>query len=233
MPWTRAVRQNLLDLSRYLERELASLGSPIDNAQSWKELMLSYPAEWSELVGRFFFQGLGPFVPDEPEKGAKLLKRGGAFGCQVCGESGFQSQKALEQHTRVKHGQKCAMNFFVADARCPVCNKQFADRLRVIAHLSETRVRSKSGKPTCRDRVLAGEVPRLDDSVVTELHGKARVQRAEARRAGHTRPVVPKHSQAHKRPLEELYSIPRRRVRCKTSPEGMSWKLVQPSCREG
>ena len=159
---------------------------------------------------------------------AKPSRREGFFRCDVCGENGFHTQKALQQHARVVHKQRCVMNFYVSGSKCPCCRREFADRLRVIAHLSDPRNRAKVVKATCRDKVLAGDVPRLADDVVAKLDEEARIQRAKARRAGHTRPVVPTHLQASKRKLGELISLPSRRVRHKTSPAQMEWRMKKP-----
>ena len=161
-------------------------------------------------------------------KAGGCSRRGGGFACLACGESGFRTDKALQQHARKKHGQKCLMKFCVSGSQCPICDKVFADRLRVIAHLSESRTRTKIPKVTCGDRIRAGEGQRLPDTLVAELDEEAKAQRAEARKAGHTRPVVPQHLHAQKRPLDELRSMPRRRVCRKTAPAEVSWIFVRP-----
>ena len=105
----------------------------------------------------------------------------------------------------------------------PFCKKAFASRLRVIAHLSETRVRAKVPKATCRDRVLAGEAPRVPPETLERLNEADKVQRTQSRRQGHSTPVVAGHQHANKRPLPQAKQMPRRRVRAKTGPSDMDW----------
>ena len=118
------------------------------------------------------------------------------------------------------------MNKFVTTNRCPCCGIYFADRLRVIAHLSETRQRSKVRKQTCRDLVLQGRIPELDPAEVERLDAEACVQRSAARKAGHTRPVVPWHKRAREAPLPPLVLRPAKRLRAKTT--DVDWRWVRP-----
>ena len=98
----------------------------------------------------------------------------------------------------------------------------FADRLRVMAHLGETRQRRKGVPgPSCRDRVLAGEFPAVSEERLDALEQADKAARAAARRAGHTRPVVGDFNSAAKRPLCMLVVAPVRRVRQKTSPDDL------------
>ena len=136
---------------------------------------------------------------------------------------------AFDQHRRVKHQARCEFNKFVDSNRCPVCSKVFADRLRVIAHLSETRQRSKTLKRSCRESVVEGLVPELAPARVLELELEAKAQRGVARRAGHTRPVVPWHKRAA--PLAELRPLaqrPAKRLRVKTAPVAVAWVWTEP-----
>ena len=150
------------------------------------------------------------------------------LSCGVCGVGGFKSAKALAQHSRVKHHERCSMNRFVSSSKCLVCARSFADRLRVIAHLSDPRQRGKTYKRTCREVVLAGGVLELPRDLVVQLDQEARVQRRSARKAGHTRPVVPWHKRAV--PLAELHPLherPAKRLRCKTSKVEWVWTRPQ------
>ena len=228
--WTDQIRKDLGDLRKALPTQLGSLGNPLaaDEAKQWFDMIVRYPGEWADLVDRLWFQGRSLGAERAHPTTGSGGQRDGAYACEVCGERGFRTQKALDQHARVKHGKRCDMNRYVATASCPVCGKGFADRLRVIAHLSETRVRARHARRSCREVVLAGGVVQLDDSVVETLDGEARRQRRAARRAGHTRPVVSEHQRANKRPLEELTRRPAKRLRVKTADRAVEWKLCRP-----
>ena len=123
------------------------------------------------------------------------------------------------------------MNKFVATNRCPVCFVVFADRLRVIAHLSETRQRSKVRKLTCRDSVLSGQVPEIDPLAVAQLDAEARIQRAAARKVGHTRPVVPWHKRVGETTPSPLELRPAKRLRVKTTEVEWMWYRPQDATK--
>ena len=63
---------------------------------------------------------------------------------------------------------------------------------------------------------MRGDFPELGEARTAELDMLARAERSDARRAGHTRPVVGDTGHASKRPLHELVVVPARRVRQKT-----------------
>ena len=133
----------------------------------------------------------------------------------------------MDQHRRIKHGWRCPINRFVTGPMCPVYGKVFATRLRAIAHLSDPRKRSQSDRASCREIVLSGGVPEVaDEALLEQFSEEARAQRAEARKAGHTRPVVGWCRNAQKRPFSEVFKMPRRRLRQKTAQDQLSeWRL--------
>ena len=105
------------------------------------------------------------------------------------------------------------------------CGMWFADRLRTVAHLSDPRVRSKIVKDTCRDAVLRGDVPPVDPAVLLVARERDRLQRTDARRLGHTRPVVPFSQHANFPAVGKAVLVPRKRLREKTplAQAGLVW----------
>ena len=227
MSWTRRFEQDLTDLYHAMPDRFREIGPPTKRPQCWVDLIRDHPSEWKQLCGQIFVQrsSSGPASHDKP-KGVPAASPCALFSCTQCGAAGFKSQKALSQHERVVHGARCLMNKFVATNRCPCCGLVFADRLRVIAHLSETRQRSKVRKQTCRDTVLQGGIPELDLAVVERLDAEARTQRSAARKAGHTRPVVPWHKRASEAPPPPLFLRPAKRLRGKTT--DVEWRWARP-----
>ena len=230
--WAAALRQDLLDLKKVAGRKVEELGCPIANAGLWQECMKNNPKEWKHLCDLLLYHGSrlddgmrGRTEDASARPGASYSHS--IFSCSDCGQNGFKSQKALDQHRRIKHGRRCPMNSFATGPMCPVCGKMFATRLRAIAHLSDPRKRSQSERTGCREVVLSGGVPEVkDEALLEQLSEVARAQRAEARKAGHTRPVVGWCKNAQKRSLSEIVKLPKRRLRQKTAQDRLSeWRM--------
>eukprot|EP00973_Karenia_brevis_P023464 3230690-Karenia_brevis.AAC.1 len=69
--------------------------------------------------------------------------------CMHCAdEPAFATAKALASHMRAKHGKRNEIRKYVDSAVCPVCKTDFKERLRCIAHLSDSR------RARCRNELL-------------------------------------------------------------------------------
>ena len=109
------------------------------------------------------------------------------FVCLLCSDSrpAFPSHKALASHQRTSHGVRSPMRAFAeADGLCPICKTCFNSRLRLLAHLSDTR------RPKCRDKLLSGTVPPLSHKRIAVLDELDKVTRRNAQRLGQTHPVA-------------------------------------------
>ena len=85
-----------------------------------------------------------------------------------------------EQGQRSTHGVRNMYRMYVDHTGvCPVCHTNLHTRLRVIAHLSDTR-RNLS----CRTAIHAGRVQELSSDAVSRLDALDTVQRREAQRQG-------------------------------------------------
>eukprot|EP00973_Karenia_brevis_P027721 3820619-Karenia_brevis.AAC.1 len=84
------------------------------------------------------------------------------FVCELCeAKPAFKSAKALASHQRAKHKFRNPLGAYLDDSGiCPVCGTNFHNRVRVLAHVSDTRVRSKVQRLTCRQQLLRGVVPK-------------------------------------------------------------------------
>ena len=102
------------------------------------------------------------------------------FACHICGEC-FATGKALASHMRTKHFCRQIIRLYCgADLKCQSCHSGYANRQRLLAHLTDSR------RPNCRDWVLQfgrrinqGDCDRLDEI--------DRRMMAAARTQGHTR----------------------------------------------
>ena len=93
----------------------------------------------------------------------------------------FRSSKALETHKRVVHGCRSNMRYYAPGSGiCSSCGTNFNSRLRLLAHLVDSR------RPKCRDRILQSHSPKLSEAEVSRLDELDRKLRRDARRAGHT-----------------------------------------------
>ena len=101
-----------------------------------------------------------------------------SFVCTLC-ESKFASQKALDMHSRIKHGTRSPVNARISGSVCPACCKDFHARVRCLNHLSDAR------RPRCRAWDIANMAP-LTPDVVKKLNLKDRGIRRQAHKQGHT-----------------------------------------------
>ena len=105
------------------------------------------------------------------------------FPCVLCPvpQPAFKSSKALESHRRVVHGCRSNMRFYAPESGiCYACQTNFNSRLRLLAHLVDSR------RPKCRDTILQSNFPKLPESEVQRLDICDRTYRRIAKRAGHS-----------------------------------------------
>ena len=140
-----------------------------DDPQQWQDIMTDEVA-WKTLVNRMHYteSSCDRVAPSMPA-GRALL-----FTCDTC-KASFASSKALCSHRRTKHGHRLAIKDFLATAVCPCCKCDYRQRLRLIAHVSESR------RPNCRDWILQHCTP-LDTPA---LHPSSRSHHQETRQGRH------------------------------------------------
>ena len=146
--------------------------------------MRGHPTAWKELVrGMIVCES----TCDQKRHQIALGGPAGASAALKCGECqvGFPTQRALKMHCRVVHSLRCVPKAYApGSGQCMLCLKVFSTRLRLIAHLTETRQRGPIApcglRLGCVAPLPAREVARLD-----ELDREAR---RAARRKGLTQP---------------------------------------------
>ena len=143
------------------------------------------------------------------------------FCCELCANVVFQSQKALDQHKRVKHKIRTPVADLVGDiSKCPVCLTDFGSRVRLITHLSDRRIRSKVRKTNCHYEFIKRSQYKIDSEQLAVLHSKDSDARKAANKNGHMhvladRPAKRNAPSVLKKARSEQ---PRRRLRGKQRP---------------
>ena len=111
------------------------------------------------------------------------------FSCIICNGVSFKSQKALDQHCRIKHNVRSSVAPRLPNISvCPVCFTQFDNRSRLLTHLSETRVRSRTGNTSCKAEFL--KLPRFQCNVegveASKIQAEQNKHISSARKLGHS-----------------------------------------------
>jgi hypothetical protein len=175
LPWVMEVAK---DCQRLRNNGLLPSCFPdfFDDPSAWQHL-LNDSTCWKGLVDKLFF------IESVTDKHVATADRNDgdrvlAYACARC-EKAFASQKALEYHSRTKHGDRLDIRRFVRDSVCPACGTDYRDRLRCIAHLSDRR------RCACADWVRVNTAP-MPDAQVREIDLADTQLRREAWRHGHT-----------------------------------------------
>ena len=180
LPWVNEVAR---DCGKMVEFGVLPSAFPafLDDTDARHGLMLD-ELTWKRLVTSLFFV---EFVTDRHVHEAHDSSRVLAYQCAKC-NAAFSSSKGLEQHSRIKHGDRLDIRRFVHSATCPACGTDFRDRLRCIAHLSDRR------RPACAIWFKSNVVP-LEDQRLLELNSADTLLRREAFKKGcsHHRAKLP------------------------------------------
>ena len=238
MSWAKAVLGDMQQMRARLPNHLAELGDPSSSSQKWLDLIRTYPRDWKELVRRAFCRPPDPASKKrkvEPEICRTVPESQHKFGCTMFGcTATFSTNKAARQHERVVHGCRSPVEQYVgADCRCPVCHKQFGTRWRAIAHLSDPRVRNKSGKPSCRDAVLSGQIAPVHGFDLCVLRNIDKALRKDAVKAGHSHAVVGFGGHANAPAQCQLQQRPRFRLKRKSTLNHSNSKWAKAARHEG
>ena len=195
MPWAQQLLDDLRFLKDFHYIKLGSLGDPEVDAEAWSRVMCDFPSEWRELV-RSFIEFGSPICDRSTASshgfdGCSVLH---SFRCDRCDTNKrYKSQKALDTHMRVKHQCRTRVEEYVGCTTvCPICNKDFHCRPRLLCHLAETRIRSKYRTETCQSILLSGRYAKIGMSELTKARLSDRSLRREAWRSGKTHVVASK-----------------------------------------
>ena len=175
LPW---VSQLLVDSEMLCMNTMpADFPKMVDDPQQWLDIMCG-KVEWKALVNRMRFSEsscdrIAPLLPE----GRALL-----FTCDTCSDS-FATSKALCSHRRAKHYHRLTIKDFLSSAVCPCCKCDYRQRLRLIAHVSDSR------RPKCRDWILQHCAP-LSEAFKKKLDKEDTTLRREAQRRGRSHHIA-------------------------------------------
>ena len=180
-PWSKQLVDDLRILQSYYGSKLSEMPDPQVNANAWALLMIGFASEWSMLVKGYF-----EFQSPMTERVETVSSNSLDFVCNLCDERpAFKNAKALASHQRTKHKLRNPLTDYLDDSGiCPVCSSHFHNRVRLLAHVSETRKRSKTSHATCRELLLRGAFPKISVELRTAAGMKDREMRRAAQRAG-------------------------------------------------
>jgi hypothetical protein len=173
LPWTKLLCDDMRSLQvRGLD---CPGGDPIDAADSCHAWLASDHAH--KVTQQVHFVGSILDALKTPDA-CTSPTRERSFVCTLC-EPKFASQKALDMHSRIKHGTRSPVNVRISGSVCPACCKDFHARERCLNHRSDAR------RHLCRTWVIANVAP-LTPDVVKNLNLKDRSIGRQAHKQGHT-----------------------------------------------
>eukprot|EP00973_Karenia_brevis_P096181 12431002-Karenia_brevis.AAC.1 len=187
MPWTEQLLDDFDQLKRFYATKLEGMPDAKLQPQAWVALVTKYPNEWKELV-----TGYCEFEDPALERVTAQLSHHHKYSCTLCPcRPVFKSAKALASHMRAKHKIRSPINKYIdSSGKCPVCGMKFSNRERVLAHVSERRIRNRAGRPNCRQKLLAGAFPILCPDALERATLETRVALRESRKRGHTHVIA-------------------------------------------
>ena len=220
MPWLHLVVADCVVLQSCLPDILGELPPADVNFEPWWRLCSDHPCEWKKTVSKYHTH-LDDIdvVRKAPRRGCTAFAT--IFRCDLCEHAAFESLKALDQHKRVKHKIRTQVADYVGNtSKCPICRTDFGNRLRLISHLSERRIRSKVRKTNCQIEFLKQQPSKLSEEQLATLHAENAKARKAAMKDGHTHviAVTPAKRDAPS-VLKKVREVrPRRRLRGKQFP---------------
>eukprot|EP00973_Karenia_brevis_P001890 256807-Karenia_brevis.AAC.1 len=179
LAWTKLIVNDMLTL-RSRVSICSWLPDPRHDSHSWVSYMTGEPRKWSMAVATLYF--VEASCDAEMHEPSDLAPPVTSFCCAECCAA-FPTSKALQSHRRTKHKIRAPQRYYAfPNGVCPVCKTCFNTRLRLLAHLSDSR-RDKCWKQICEHPSLfAG----LNKDQVDEFDAADRTARRQSRQLGHT-----------------------------------------------
>ena len=182
LTWSKLILSDLMVLRQRVSL-CSRLPDPEEDASAWVEFIRRGPVAWSLAVKTLHFIESACDKHAMPDLQCQLVCH---FRCDAC-DCAFPTEKAKKAHQRTKHKVLVPQRHYADEnGVCPVCSTGFNTRLRLLAHLCDSR------RPKCWDRICAQPTnfERLSDERTLELDAADRVSRREARRAGYSHPIA-------------------------------------------
>ena len=191
MPWVDVILDDLNVVWQTISC-VAHLGNPFVFADAWFAFIRDSSSAWLSLIPMIFSM---TSICDRSSGNGSVATLAGevCFSCTLC-PAKFGNSKALSAHMRSLHKIRCLQRLYApGNGRCLVCSTTFSTRLRLIAHLSDTRV----GRNKCWRQIISqpSQFTALDELELAALDNIDRVNRREAARVfgprSHPRSTAP------------------------------------------
>ena len=176
MAWTEQLLRDFKWIWARLP-QLSRMPDPGEDFEEWKNLLVSFPQEWSEIVSKVHFT--------ESSRDKDMHQPAVALNhaCDQCGKA-FPTAKALLQHCRVSHQARTPWHRKIATSICPCCKFDFKFRGRLLVqHLGDLR-----RNEACRR--LVSDLPDIPYDQWLQVEAADRAARRQARHKGHSHLVV-------------------------------------------
>lgn len=177
MKWVALIIEDMKILRARISA-FSKMPDPSVEASTWHRFILASPKAWAEAVAMLHFSESRFGQVEQPI--ALTIAVVHTFACDKCGTV-FASSRALQSHVRLKHKERCLQRLYAdSSGVCSVCKTILNTRLRLIAHLSDTR------RDECWSEIRAHprKYKRLAAELVADLDDKDRVSRRDVQRQG-------------------------------------------------
>ena len=175
-------------MAAFHAKKLAELGSPLHNALAWQKFILDFPAAFRTLVKQLHVVEM-PLDGSSSRSAVVAPCIAPRSSCDMC-DASFHSLRALQAHVRVRHAKRAPVAQFVGTSPiCQVCSVPFASRMRLLANLTEKRLRGRR-LISCGDVVRKGFVKPVSEGQLAKACAMDRAAHTSARKRGHMQPLA-------------------------------------------
>ena len=178
LSWVRLVQQDLNALHERVPELASGFPPPLSAPHAWSALM-RVPKMWHGIIYKVNYSDS---ILDS--KQGVLASVPLAFKCDDCSKC-FATQQALLQHKRIAHmWRDPIVKFIDGTGLCPVCGTHFVSRLRMLAHVTDSR------RDRCRKHILKGSFPTQTDKQLAFLADADAQARKDARSQGRSHAIA-------------------------------------------
>ena len=181
-PWRKVVLESLARIQAVLAPKLDELPDPREAPAAWERFWTDYPNQWAAIVRSYTDRAKKreqrkleeEVVQQEAPQQEPQQEE---HQCDLCDRT-FASFRALNTHRMKSHGERSMFARAVLTSRCPVCDWDYHQRCRTIAHLQSSSF--------CRLAFDSGlvQIHNLDDPLLKEAEEKSAVWDRQCRADG-------------------------------------------------
>ena len=187
LPSVQLVVNDMRILKVFVSPKLDSMPDPMLDPNAWWHIMSNFQHEWKQLVDSYHVIADDMHAPAQTNVS---LVSPLSYICNVCSAS-FANNKSLLQHCRIKHKAISLPARCLEDtSTCPICETIFQNRLAVVTHLSELRIRSKVRGTCCGLEYARSNPTALPTHVAETLNARDRGRRKAALAKGYSHEII-------------------------------------------